>query len=122
MWTKINKKVLHPGIIKIAKTFMKKHPTINTIITGMLPRDKIYSFQRFMDQDDKCVNSDMILDKNFYYKYFLHLAEIGNDKFSKSTCLFLKQFLTEFRHPPSSSSSLFLCPSALSLLSPSLSS
>ena len=78
----------------------------------MLPRDKMYSFQRtkideanqllktkcknlpqtyFMDQNGDWVNSDMVLNKNFYYKDFLYLVETGNEKFSKSICLFLKQ-------------------------------
>ena len=30
------------AIMKIAKTFTKKYPKINAIITGMLPRDKIF--------------------------------------------------------------------------------
>ena len=34
------------GVMKIAETFMKNHPKINTIIAGMLPRDKTYSFRR----------------------------------------------------------------------------
>ena len=33
------------GVMKIAETFMKNHPKINTIITGMLQRDKTYSFE-----------------------------------------------------------------------------
>ena len=32
------------GVMKIAETFMKNHPKTSTIITGMLPRDKTYSF------------------------------------------------------------------------------
>ena len=32
------------GIMKIAKTFMKKHPQLNTITTGLLPRDRTYPF------------------------------------------------------------------------------
>ena len=112
------------GIIKIARTFSKKHPKINTIITGMLPSDKTYSFQQtkidkankilkakcknllqtyFMEQDDDWVKSSMILNENFYYKDFLHLGETGNEKFSKTTCLILKQLFTESRHPSSSS-------------------
>ena len=51
------------------------------------------------DQYDDWVKSDLTLDENLYCKYFLHLAESGNEKFSKTICLFLKQFLTEFRHP-----------------------
>ena len=128
------------GVMKIAETFMKNHPKITTIITGMLPRDKTYSFRRakidetkkilkakcknlsqtyFMDQDDDWVKGDLILDENLYYKDFLHLARTGNEKFSKTIWFFLKQFLTEFRHPSLSSPS-FLCPSTYSLLSPSL--
>ena len=124
------------GVMKIAETFMKNHPKITTVITGMLQRDKTYSFRQakidetnkilkakcknlpqtyFMDQDDDWVKSDLILDENLFYKDFLHLAETGNEKFSKTICLFLKQFLTEFRHPSSSSPS-FLCSSAHSLL------
>ena len=82
---------------------MKNHPNITTIITGMLPRDKTYSFRRakidetnkilkakcknlpqtyFMDQDEDWVKSDLILDENLYYKDFLHLAETGPEKFS----------------------------------------
>ena len=67
------------------------------------------------------IGSRVILDENLYYKDILHLAEFGNEKISKTICLFLKQFLTEFRHPSSSSTS-FLCPSAPSLLSSLLSS
>ena len=33
------------AIMKIAKTFTKKYPKINAIITGMLPRDKIFSIK-----------------------------------------------------------------------------
>ena len=44
------------------------------------------------------------------------------EKFSKTICLFLKQFFTESRHPPPSSSSSFLCSLAPSLLSLSLTS
>ena len=127
--------------MKTAETFLKNHPKITTIITGMLSRDKRYFFRRgkinetnmilkakcnnlpqtyFMNQEDDCVKSDLILDKNLYYKYFLHLVETGNEKFSKTIYLFLKQFLTEYRHPSSSPS--FLCPSAPSLHSISLSS
>ena len=83
------------GVMKIAETFMKNHPKITTIITGMLPRDKTYSFRQakidetnkilkakcknlpqtyFMDQDDDWVKSDLILDKSLYYKDFLHLG------------------------------------------------
>ena len=71
--------------MKIAEKFMKNHPKITTIITGMLPRNKAYFFRRakivetnkilkskcknlpqtcFMDQDDDWVNSDLTLDKN----------------------------------------------------------
>ena len=71
----------------------------------MLPRDKTYYFQRteidetskilklecknlpqtyFMDLDEDSVKNDMVLNDNFYYKYFLHLVEIGNENFSKS--------------------------------------
>ena len=87
------------AVMKIAETFMKNHPKITTNITGMLPRDKTYPFRRakidetnkilkakcknfpqtyFMDQDDDCVKSDLILDENLYYKDFLHLVETGN--------------------------------------------
>ena len=91
---------------------MQNHSKITTIITGMLPREKTYSFQRakidkankilkakcnnlpqtyFMDQDDDWVwRLNLILDENLYYKDFLHLAETGNEKFSKTICLFLK--------------------------------
>ena len=76
----------------------------------------------FMDQDDDWAKSDLTLDENLYYEDFLRLAESGNEKFSKAICLFLKQFLTELRHPsPSSSPPSFLCPLAPSLLSLSLS-
>ena len=88
---------------------MKNHPNITTIITGMLPRDKTYSFRRakidetnkilkakcknlsqtyFMDQDDDWVKGDLILDENLYYKDFLHLARTGNEKFSKTIWFF----------------------------------
>ena len=48
----------------------------------------------FMDQDDNWVKSDLTLDENLCCKDFLHLAESDNEKFSKTICLFLKQFLT----------------------------
>ena len=101
------------GVMKNAETFMKNHPKITTIIAGMLPRDKTYSFWRpkidetnkilkakskklpqtyFRDQDDDLVKSDLTLDENLYYKDFLHLAKSGNETFSKTICLFLKQF------------------------------
>ena len=128
--------------MKIAETFMKYEPKITTIITGMLTRDKTYSFRQtkinetnnilkakcmnlphtyFMDHDDDWVKSGLTLDESLNYKVFLHLPETGNEKFSQTICLFLKHFLIEFRHQSSSSPS-FLCPSAPSLLSPSLSS
>ena len=67
------------GIIKIAKTFTKKHPKINIIITGKFPRDKMYSFSRTpIDETTKilkvkcknlqqtyCVNQDDDWVKNF---------------------------------------------------------
>ena len=34
------------GIMKIAETFIKNHQKTTTIITGMLTRDKTYSFLR----------------------------------------------------------------------------
>ena len=34
------------GVMKIAETFMKNQTKITTIITGILPRDKTYSFRR----------------------------------------------------------------------------
>ena len=34
------------GVMKIAEFFMKNHPKITNIITGMLPRDKTNSFQQ----------------------------------------------------------------------------
>ena len=72
-------------VMKIAETFMKNHPKITTIITGVLPRDKTYSFGRaetneanntmkekwknlpqkyFMNQDDEWVKSGFTLDEN----------------------------------------------------------
>ena len=41
-----------------------------------------------MDQDDDRVKSDLKLDENLYYKDFLHLAESGNEKFSKTICVY----------------------------------
>ena len=97
------------GIRKFTKTFMKKQPKINTIMTGILPREKTYSFRQtkidrknqilkikcknlrptnVMDQDDNWVKSDMTLNENFYHKDFLHLVETGNKDFYKSTSLF----------------------------------
>ena len=97
------------GVMKIAETFSKNQPKITTIVTGMLPRDKTYSFRwakideannilkakcmnlqqtYFMDQDDDRVKSDLKLDENLYYKDFLHLAESGNEKFSKTICVY----------------------------------
>ena len=93
------------GVMKIAETFMKNHPKITTIMTAMLLRDKTYSFRRakidetnnilkakcknlpqtyFMDQNDDWVKSDLTLDEKLYYKDFLHLAESGYEKFSKT--------------------------------------
>ena len=93
------------GVMKIAEFFMKNHPKITNIITGMLPRDKTNSFQQakidernkilkakcknlpqtyFMDQDNDWVKTNLILDENLYYKDFLHQVETGNEKFSKT--------------------------------------
>ena len=33
------------GAMKIAETFIKNHQKITTVITGVLPREKTYSFQ-----------------------------------------------------------------------------
>ena len=33
-------------VMKIAETFMKNQPKITTIVTGMLPREKTYSFRQ----------------------------------------------------------------------------
>ena len=44
----------------------------------------------FVEQDDDWIKSDLTLDENLYYKDFLHLAESGNVKFSKTICIFLK--------------------------------
>ena len=73
------------GVMKIAKTFMKNQPKMTIIITGMLPRDKKYSFRQdkidetnnilkvkcmnlpqtyFVEQDDDQVKSDLTLDEN----------------------------------------------------------
>ena len=40
------------GVMKIAETFMKNHPKVTTIITGMLPRDKttLFGEQKSMKQ------------------------------------------------------------------------
>ena len=102
------------GIVKIAETLTKNHPKITTIITGMLPRNKTYSFQQakinetnkilkakyrnllqtyFIDQDDDWVKSNMILNENLHYKDFHHLVETGNEKFSKTICLFIDPIL-----------------------------
>ena len=56
-----------------------------------------------MGQDDDWVKNDLILDENLYCKDFVYLTEIGNGKYSKTICLFLSQFLSEFRHPSRSS-------------------
>ena len=78
---------------------MKKHLKINTIITGILKAEcKNLPQTYFIDHDGDWVKSDMILNENFYYKDFLHLVETGNEKFSKSIFLFLKQFFTESGH------------------------
>lgn len=71
------------GIRKFTKTFMKKQPKTNTIMAGILPREKTYSFQQrkidrenqilkakcknirttnVMDQDNDWVKSDMTLN------------------------------------------------------------
>ena len=86
--------------MKIAKTFTK-NPKINTIITGMLPREKTYSFQQitinemnkvlkaeckslpqiyFIKQNDGWVKSNIGLKEKFYFKYILHLMETGYEK------------------------------------------
>ena len=41
-----------------------------------------------MDQDGNWVKSNLILDENLYYKDFLHLAETGNETFSKTIYYF----------------------------------
>ena len=92
-------------VMKISETFMKNHPKITTVITGMLRWDKASSFHQakidetnkvlkakcknllqtyFMDQDHDWVKSDLILDENLYYKDFVQLVETGNKKFSKT--------------------------------------
>ena len=97
---------------------------VDQIITGMLPMNKTYSFWQakmneannilkakcmilpqtyFKNQDNDWVKGDLTLDENLSHKDFLHLGESGNEKFSKTICLFLKQFLTEFKYPSSSS-------------------
>ena len=72
----------------------------------------------FLDQDDGWVKSDKVLNENFDCKDFLQLVETGNEKFSKSISLFLKHFFTS----TTIIIVIILCPSALSLLSPLLSS
>ena len=62
-----------------------------------------------MDEDDNWVKSGMVLNKNFYYKDFLYLVEIGNEKFSKSICLSSKQLFIESRYPLLSSLLSYLC-------------
>ena len=98
--------------MKIAETFMKNQPKITTlplIITGMLPRDKTYSFwpakidetnnilevkcmnllqTYFMNQDEDLVKSNLTLDGKLYYNDFLNLVESGNEKFSKTFLYF----------------------------------
>ena len=97
---------------------------VDQINTGMLPMNKTYSFWQtkmneannilkakcmilpqtyFKNQDNDWVKGDLTLDENLSHKDFLHLGESGNEKFSKTICLFLKQFLTEFKYPSSSS-------------------
>ena len=46
-----------------------------------------------MGQDDDWVKSNMSLNENCYSKYFPHLVETGNERFSKSIFLYLKQFI-----------------------------
>ena len=103
------------GIIKITKTFTKRCPKTSTIITGMPPKDKTYSFRRtkidkknqilkakskknpqtyFTNQDDDWLKSHMVLNEKFYCKDFLHLVETGNEKISKSFYLILKLLFT----------------------------
>ena len=105
------------GIMKIAETLTKNHPKITTIVTGMLPRTKMYSFQQakinetnkilkvkyrnlpqtyFIDQDDDWVKRNMILNENLHHKDFHHLVETGNEKFSKTICLFIDPTLMKF--------------------------
>ena len=80
--------------MKIAEAFMKNHPKITTIITGILPRDKTHSFwlekidetnnilkakpqniqqTYFMYQDDDWVKSDLTLDENLVMRNFIKL-------------------------------------------------
>ena len=56
------------GIMKIAKTFTSKHQKINTIINGMLPRDKMYSFRQVkIDKTNKILK---VKCKNLLQTYF----------------------------------------------------
>ena len=54
---------------------------------------KNLSYTYFMGQDDDWVKSNMSLNENCYSKYFPHLVETGNERFSKSIFLYLKQFI-----------------------------
>ena len=57
------------GVMKIAKTFMKNQPKMTTIITGMLPRDKKYSFRR--DKIDETNNILKAKCMNLPQTYFV---------------------------------------------------
>ena len=57
------------GVMKIAETFMKNHPKITTIITGMLPRQKTYSFRGAnIDETNKILK---VKCKNHTQTYFM---------------------------------------------------
>ena len=55
--------------MKIAKTFMKNQPKMTIIITGMLPRDKKYSFRQ--DKIDETNNILKVKCMNLPQTYFV---------------------------------------------------
>ena len=46
IWTVSQPEDIAVGVMKIVAIFMKNHPEITTIITGMIPRNKTHSFRQ----------------------------------------------------------------------------
>ena len=77
------------GILKIVKIFTKKHSKINTIITGMFPRDKTYSFRRTkIDETNQILKAER---KNLPKTYFVEQDETG----SRAIWYYMKTFNTK---------------------------
>ena len=93
------------GILNIGKSLLEKAPKSNTILTGLLPRDKYKSKRKnklcqvcsylnssckteknmlYTDQGSGWIPNSHMLDI-LYYKDHLHLIENGNTKFASKT-------------------------------------